>query len=202
MAFQISTPTNGLESGECTLQRQGLVENDSCTEWTHFASTLLFTAALASTPQLLLFLRNWKWDVLQGQASQHLVAGWETHTNSTDGRQSPHLHPQCGYLICSAAQTGREQVESGTHMSAFPLEKEGETVGSDCVQVCVCVRRYVSVCELMKWNSDLFFICIQMTLSSLYYYLDDGYLSPLYFSYSFVCFSLYGRTHGKWKFPG
>lgn len=88
--------------------------------------------------------------MLQGQASQHLVAGWETHTNSTDGRQSPYLHPQCGYLICSTAQTGREQVESGTHMSAFPLEKEGETVGSDCVQVCVCVRRYVSVCELMK----------------------------------------------------
>ena len=26
-----------------------------------------------------------------------------------------------------------------------------------CAGVCVCVRRYVSVCELMKWNSDLFF---------------------------------------------
>ena len=41
--------------------------------------------------------------------------------------------------------------ESGTHVSALPLEKEREPVESDdaCVRACVCVC--VCVCELMKF---------------------------------------------------
>lgn len=57
--------------------------------------------------------------------------------------------------------------DSDTHVSALPLENEGEPVGSDddvCVRLCVCV----TVCEPKKWNSShfflTFFICIQMIL--------------------------------------
>ena len=39
--------------------------------------------------------------------------------------------------------------ESGTHVSALPLEKEGEPVGSDD-DVCVCLCVCVTVCELKK----------------------------------------------------
>ena len=45
--------------------------------------------------------------------------------------------------------------ESGTHVSALPLEKEGEPVGSDddvcmCTRARACVCVCVTVCELMK----------------------------------------------------
>lgn len=39
--------------------------------------------------------------------------------------------------------------EAGTHVSALPLEKEGEPVGSDD-DVCVCLCVCVTVCELKK----------------------------------------------------
>lgn len=74
-----------------------------------------------------------------GEASRHLSAGWKICANSSDWCQSPHLGTQCGAIICLSAQSGYECVEAGTHVSAFPLEKEGQPVGSGD-DVCVCVR--------------------------------------------------------------
>lgn len=71
--------------------------------------------------------------MFQGGPPRQVSAGREICTHSSDWCQSPHLGPQCGCSICLSAQARHERVDSGICVSASPLGKEGELVGSGSI---------------------------------------------------------------------